>query len=428
MRKNILVPAINKFILQPFVPIFQVVCFSLAGYLVYVQFHTYSSNKNVSNIEYQSFKDGNEDVYPTFSICAKVPSGYWKFLLKEPGTYLTSNQSAKEYKKVLDGQIKDSLDYDKIRIDQIVMNINDLITKFITTKSDGKTINQMPLSSSGTKNSNSTLEISHYDTNRVCVTKTKFQKNSLISDDLIEIEMKNPQAKRLREGRIDLDFYVHQKGQLLRRLKHPTFHLAQKYIRSWIKHYDGLKEKRNTHARYKVTMNIVSVDVIRKRQDYVIPCDPNLVSEDNKIRQSMMTMFGCIPAFMAPFVDEYVAGKEFESCNQTQYAKINHLGLDFKQIQKLYTPPCTEMNSIVTVTDVIAKMKEGAETRGRLTFQLDYSTDIYRETVSVLAFDLATLWSQIGGFIGIFLGYSLSQVPEMAQQCIIRINTRLRNF
>ena len=116
------------------------------------------------------------------------------------------------------------------------------------------------------------------------------------------------------------------------------------------------------------------------------------------------------------------------SCNQTQYAKINNVGLDFKQIQKFYTPPCTEMNGIVTVTDVIAKMKENAKTRGRLTFQLHYSTDIYRETMSVLAFDLATLWSQIGGFIGIFLGYSLSQVPEMAQQCIIRINTRLRNF
>ena len=426
MRENILAPAINKFILQPFVPIFQAVCFSLAGYLVYVQFHTYSSNKNVSNIEYQSFKDGNEDAYPTFSICASVVN--WKFLLKEPGTYLTANHSANEYEKVLSGQIEDTLDYDKIRIDQVVMNINDLISKFKTTKSDGKTINQMPLLSSGTKNLNSTLEISHYDPNRVCVTKTKFQKNSLIADDLIVIEMGRPQAKRLREGRIDLDFYVHQKGQLLRRLKHPTFHLGQKYIKSWIKHYDGLKENPNTHARYKITMNIVSVDLIRKRPDYVIPCDPNLISEDSKIRQGMMTRFGCIPAFMAPFVDEYVAVKEFESCNQTQYAEINNVGLDFKQIQKLYTPPCTEMNSIVTVTDVIAKMKENAKTEGRLTFQLDYSTDIYRETVSVLAFDLATLWSQIGGFIGIFLGYSLSQVPEMAQQCIIRINTRLRNF
>ena len=149
MRENILAPAINKFILQPFVPIFQAVCFSLAGYLVYVQFHTYSSNKNVSNIEYQSFKDGNEDAYPTFSICASVVN--WKFLLKEPGTYLTSNQSANEYGKVLSGQIKDTLDYDKIRIDQVVMNINDLISTFKTTKSDGKTINQMSLLSSGTK-------------------------------------------------------------------------------------------------------------------------------------------------------------------------------------------------------------------------------------------------------------------------------------
>ena len=27
---------------------------------------------------------------------------------------------------------------------------------------------------------------------------------------------------------------------------------------------------------------------------------------------------------------------------------------------------------------------------------------------------MATVWSQIGGFIGIFLGYSLLQIPELA--------------
>ena len=136
--------------------------------------------------------------------------------------------------------------------------------------------------------------------------------------------------------------------------------------------------------------------------------------------------FGCIPAFMAPFADEYVAVKKFEPCNQTQYAEINNVGLDFKKIQKMYTAPCTEMNIIVTVTDAIANMRKNAATRGRLTFQLHYSSDIYRETVSVLAFDLATLWSQIGGFIGIFLGYSMLQVPELAQKCMIRIKTLLQ--
>ena len=102
----------------------------------------------------------------------------------------------------------ESLEYDKIRLDQVVMDINELITKFITTTSDNK------LMQSGRNYSNAALEISHYDPNRVCVTKTDFQANTLVANDLIEIEMGGSPAEQLRKGNIDLDFYVHQKGQL----------------------------------------------------------------------------------------------------------------------------------------------------------------------------------------------------------------------
>ena len=423
----------NKFNLQPFIRVCQIVCFILAGYMVYIQFLTYFDNQNVSNTEYRRFKDGNEEIYPTFSICAV---GGLKLILRETATFFSPNQNAIEYEKILKGKRNGTLDYDKIRLDQVVMDINDLITKFVTTTSDNKKIlkkqpkdKQPTDANSGRNDSNSILEISHYDPNRVCVTKTDFQTNSLVAKDLIEIEMGEDQAKRLRKGNIDLDFYVHQKGQLLRRLKYPHFHLDRKNIVSWMKQYKEMEEKnRHTQARYKVTMNIVSVDVIRKRSDYVIPCDPNLRIEDNKIRRSIMTKFGCIPAFMAPFVDESWAVETFQPCNQTQYAKMDEMGSGFIQAEELYTPPCIESNSIVTATEGTALISKKKAAEGRLTFELHYSSDIYRETVSVTAFDFATLWSQIGGFIGIFLGYSLMQVPELAQQCIARIKTLLRNF
>ena len=48
-----------------------------------------------------------------------------------------------------------------------------------------------------------------------------------------------------------------------------------------------------------------------------------------------------------------------------------------------------------------------------IEFTSEYLTDVYKETVIKLAFDMATLWSQVGGFIGMFLGYSLLQIPEL---------------
>ena len=424
---NVLNPEINKLRMQPIILVFKFVCFSLAGYFVYVQFDTYFNNKNVSNVEYQRFKDSNDDVYPTFSICAV---GRWIFVDKR-----MPKHSMDEYTRILRGEnvVKPQADYDEIQFDHVVRNVNDFITEFLTLTNKNERVIRAAFSKYGMKNSNSTLEISHYDTNRVCVTKNDFPKSSLVTEDRIEIVGIAGLIKRqLWSGVIDLDFYVHQKGQLLRRLRHPTFHLNGQRIRSLADKSEDKKKPKNVD--YKVMMNIISVDVIRKRPDYVIPCDPNLRSEDNKMRQSIMMRVGCIPPFMSPFVNGSMPPREFNlssRCSPAQYSEIHKLYLDFTQTQDWYTRSCTEMNSIVTVTDSVAEIEDRRMSllRGTgvltLIFKLDYLSETYRETVSMKAFDLASLWSQIGGFVGIFLGYSLLQVPELALQCIIRLKTVL---
>ena len=47
---------------------------------------------------------------------------------------------------------------------------------------------------------------------------------------------------------------------------------------------------------------------------------------------------------------------------------------------------------------------------GRDDCQLMYD-ETYRETINREAFSLADLWSQVGGFVGIFVGYSIMQIP-----------------
>ena len=415
----------DKLVLQPVILAFKFACFCLAGYLVYVQFDTYFGNKNVSNVEYQRFKDGEEDVYPTFSICAV---GRWIYVDKR-----MPDHSTDEYSRILQGKtvVRPQADYDEIKFDQVVMDVNDFITEFLTSTNTYERIIRTPFSRYGKMNSNSTLEISYYDPNRICVTKTDFQINTLVAEDRIEIDMLGVKSRRLSAGLIGLDFYVHQKGQLLRRLRHPTFHLDRDHIKSLA---EETRAKRK-HFEYKVMMNIISVDVIRFRPDYVTPCDPNLHSEDHTMRNSIMMRVGCIPPFMKPFSNdvELIRGSNLSSnCNQSQYAEIHKHCLDFTQIQDWFTRPCTEMNSIVTVMDITAEIDTTrlnlfgrGQPKFTLIFKLDYLAETYRETVSILAFDLASLWSQIGGFIGIFLGYSLLQVPDLAQRAMIRAKSLL---
>ena len=81
------------------------------------------------------------------------------------------------------------------------------------------------------------------------------------------------------------------------------------------------------------------------------------------------------------------------------------------------------MNTLVATTDSITETKDfryfdlevtTTNTGNKIEFTLQYQTESYRETINNLAFDMATLWSQIGGFIGMFLGFSLLQVPQLS--------------
>ena len=60
----------NKFCTRVILGTFQLACFGLVGYMVFVQVKTFCANEDLSIIAYRNFKDGTQDVFPTFSICA----------------------------------------------------------------------------------------------------------------------------------------------------------------------------------------------------------------------------------------------------------------------------------------------------------------------------------------------------------------------
>ena len=68
------------------------------------------------------------------------------------------------------------------------------------------------------------------------------------------------------------------------------------------------------------------------------------------------------------------------------------------------TPPCTEM----TVSSSV-----DMEGSSRLKLRFQYRTDQYLEITNKRDFGARDLWSSVGGFAGIFLGYSLLQLPEI---------------
>ena len=58
-------------------------------------------------------------------------------------------------------------------------------------------------------------------------------------------------------------------------------------------------------------------------------------------------------------------------------------------------------------------LKGNQKNTNRLNLELRYNVAEYLEITNNEAFGFESLWSQIGGFAGIFLGFSLLQVPSL---------------
>ena len=80
-----------------------------------------------------------------------------------------------------------------------------------------------------------------------------------------------------------------------------------------------------------------------------------------------------------------------------------------KAIFDSYKQPCDYMK--VTTGVLQKKMDFGYH----LVLDFIYMDDFYQEIVNVRDFGFESFWSGIGGFVGIFLGYSLLQIPDLLE-------------
>ena len=72
------------------------------------------------------------------------------------------------------------------------------------------------------------------------------------------------------------------------------------------------------------------------------------------------------------------------------------------------TRPCIDMYNIVGWNWV---NREKENTSEEVVIKFTYQEKYYQELEYLPDFDLETFISNVGGFVGIFLGYSLMQVP-----------------
>ena len=373
--------------------------------MVYEQCKIYIDNDDVSSLLYKKFKHHQEDVYPTFSICIVLYDG-GMFEHKLGNLSIPYYHFVRGANDIGDDETFTNIDYE-----DVVIDVRKMLQRYQwkARNMDGKT------KTTKIFDFNKVFQISYLNPNRVCFTKKEFKgQRKLIKYDLVRLNY-----KFLASRNSECHIYIHHKGQLIRSLTKPTITLFGKRLSQ-----GKLEGKRGFN--YILRMRSNSLDVLRKRPDANEKCDISLKDDDQKWHDVVIEKHQCIPVFMKPFINRNTY--QLPICNFKQHRQVVYKYSpydDFDAAGKLYLPPCSEMSNIVTVNENVARFNDANITN--LILKFEYPTN-YRETVNKRSFNVYDLWSQIGGVVGIIIGYSMAQIPETLQNVSSRAKYLLKSI
>ena len=185
---------------------------------------------------------------------------------------------------------------------------------------------------------------------------------------------------------------------------------------------EGTEKAALKNRKLEFKIKITAMEVLNKRSTSNYPCDKDLINDDRKLITEAMIAAGCIPTFWDRFVTNYTfvtANRStIRECKEKdQFSKIYvSASMLLDNIRKYYDPPCKQTAILAKVERKSFALQSHEEPSLEVKFR--YSKQEYKNIENLRAFDDESLLSMTGGYIGIFLGYSLLQLPSLLDRLV----------
>ena len=131
----------------------------------------------------------------------------------------------------------------------------------------------------------------------------------------------------------------------------------------------------------------------------------------------MIKKVGCVPIYWKDL--DVNANADVGICDSREkFAMLKAMISSFKGVSGGRS--CTNMDILVI------NSKPENQGRKHITIRVSYLENTYQETENIQDFTFETFFSSLGGFIGIFLGYSMLQIPELLSDiplCVKNLKT-----
>ena len=350
-------------------------------------------------------------MYPEISVCFTGHHLYW---YNDDLISNTLGVTTADYERMLKGGKGFAYDYnftsklfEKVElkdkywlmedVEKFQIEASNLITGLEYATEDGSTSVSYGVGKKGKRASQIPVHSSFKTPDTICLTRTSNDApDSLRVYDLVVLNRSILNHPKYRE--VGFKIFIHYPQQLLRSFHNPVFKSTFDYMR------DPNANKKNPWRKF-LRIGISKVTVLRKRPNANVPCEEGFTDDDTMIQTEIMKQIQCIPIYWKQNVGSNL---NLKICNTSEDLERAYYYIEnYKIVFAGYKPPCVS-------GEVWSKFDKEEENESEdPTMQFRYTESVYQEIVNTENFGFESLLSGVGGFVGIFLGYSILQLPEL---------------
>ena len=367
-------------------------------------------NEDVSQIEFVNFNDNKDRPYPSLTIC------FWNPFLNEVLETYGDGINTSTYSRFLQGEIWDdrmlSIDYDLVTV-SLENYLHEMGLQYgnFTTRTWSNNFTEMRHLKDAPR-----YHITNRDGGSKCYTFTLPYVHGIpvisffaqINNDIFPGKVRSP--------------YPNFDGSDLHGGGFTSFfHLPGQHFRSYFDKKYSWQDRTGKSRNFDMFYTIKNIEVLKRRNKYFIPCSDNWMNDAEMVMHEMMNKVGCKPAHWKIDTTLNICSSS-EQMSKFKWPSYHDL--------ESFAPPCLEIAKLqdeYEEMDVVSKsnnLTEEIQQNSWFRITLYFPETCFKQISQAQAYDIESFVGNAGGYLGLFLGYSLVCIPRLVIKALNRRTQR----
>ena len=367
---------------------FRFLCWMTTSFLLGYWIYLYSLDEDICLVDYKKYYELPEYTFPVLSLCIKNPFSMLNL------TKQATDVDNETYAKFLKGEFF-SHELMKLDYHEIVHNFSNYVTEYWIKWRNGR-------SETFSNNDTTQFFIPSY---------SGFFSNVFYSCNSLQI----PHQENISAFFVLLENSVYPSGQRYGNYDTLVFiHAANQLLISGESMMTDFPERKKNYT-YSMNFLIRGVEKIRRRNKKIHPCNENWMNHDFDILKDHAKFAGCTPPYHRSI-------DSIPSCSTQDQIQRSLFTLRLDNYGKY--PPCQGIERVDYHYQEPSMKNTVWSGFGKFWIGLYLNNQKFKEVEQTQKIDLNGLIGYIGGYIGLILGYSILQIPDL----IIIMKFNLRYF